>query len=162
MAECQFSWPISAADQAILARIEHVFEGLQKPEHFTEHQHCDECADHDATLRAKTRKTLNRKDLGTQGWDPIVFCNVEAIAYLFPALAHHALLPDLSEYGVYCDSLLYHLAHGHVSTEFFLWCQPAQQQTIYDLIQHLAATRAEFLNPEDVQAALSIWAPPPE
>lgn len=155
--ECQFSWPLTAEDQAILARIESVFEGIPKPEHFTRYQHCSECAEHDATLRSKTRKTLTRTDLGTLGWSPIDFCNMEGIAYFFPALAHHALLPALSEYGLYCDEFVYYLASGPISTEFLLWCQPAQRQAIYGLIQHLATTRNELLNPEHIQLALSIW-----
>jgi hypothetical protein len=109
---CAPAWPIARADQNVLDCIDQAFGGISKPEHFADYTHCDECAEHDNTLRRRTRETLRREDLGNTGWDPITFSNEEGIAYLFPALARFALLPDVwrQQHSWYGSQLLAHLS----------------------------------------------------
>ena len=59
---------------------------MPKPEHFTNHCHCCECAEHDATLLAYDVDSIGREQLGNPGWDPSCFASVEGLLYYMPAL----------------------------------------------------------------------------
>ncbi len=108
---CSHAWPVEPMDQDILDRIDQAFAGVRKPDHFTDYDHCDECREHDDTLRNRTRETLRRQDLGNAGWDPITFSCAEGIGYFFPALARFALLPDVwRAHSWYGEQLLSHLS----------------------------------------------------
>jgi hypothetical protein len=149
----------------VLRCIEQAFAGLSKPEHFTNHAHCDECEEHDQTLLARTRETLRREDLGNAGWDPIIFSSEEGIAYLFPALARFALLPDVwRQHSWYGSQLLSHLAWDGGSNRFLAWCSPGQRDAVYSLLMHLAETRRPAIEREGDEnallTALSGWRPP--
>ena len=74
-----------------LAAIEQEFANIIKPKHFTNYQHCEECAEHDQTLLNTTRDTISLKELGSPGWDPICFItDPEAFKYYLPAMARLA------------------------------------------------------------------------
>jgi hypothetical protein len=90
----------------LLFRIQQAFQGVQRPEHFTNYQHCDECFDHDETLRGQTPETIGLTELGNPGWDPICFISVEGFHYYLPALSRLAL-GQVPEY--YLDQFLFHL-----------------------------------------------------
>lgn len=162
---CAHAWPSAEADQEVLRCIDQAFEGLSKPEHFTDHTHCDECEEHDKTLRRRTRETLRREDLGNAGWDPITFSSEEGIGYLFPALARFSLLPDVwSHHSWYGSQLLSHLSCDGGGNRFLAWCSPGQRDAVYTLVGHLAATRRSAIergSDEDaLLTALSAWRPP--
>lgn len=159
---CAHAWPQAEADEAVLAQVEAAFAGLDKPEHFTDRTHCDECREHDDTLRGRTRDTLHREDLGVAGWDPITFSSAEGIGYFFPALARFALLPDAwRDRGWYADQLIPHLAWDGADNRFLTWCTPAQRSAVHALLAHLAATRekavAQCQVQKELQAALAVW-----
>lgn len=159
---CAHAWPQAEADEAVLAQVEAAFAGVDKPEHFTDRSHCDECREHDDTLRARTRDTLRRSDLGNAGWDPITFSSADGIGYFFPALARFALLPDVwPDHSWYADQLLSHLAWDGADNRFLAWCTPAQRSAVHALLEHLAATRekavAQCRFQDDLQAALGVW-----
>ncbi|MBA4181099.1 MAG: hypothetical protein C0506_10970, partial [Anaerolinea sp.] len=74
-------------DAAILAQITRAFAGVPRPEHFTDHPFCDECQEHDATLRAYDRETLPHEAVGSAARDPIAMTTAEGFTYHLPALA---------------------------------------------------------------------------
>jgi hypothetical protein len=161
---CAYAWPVAAADEEVLRRIDQAFAGTAKPEHFTDYSHCDECEDHDQVLRARTRETLHREDLGNAGWDPLNFPSEQGIAYLFPALARFALLPDVwRHHSWYGSQLLFHLSWDGGSNRFLAWCSPTQQDAVYELLKHLAETRQSAIvqsgDEDALQAALTAWQP---
>ena len=80
-----------STDASILASIDTEFGNLLRPEHFTNHAHCCECAEHDELLRSRDRDTLRVEDVCNPGWDPLCFCSPEGLAYFFPSLARFAL-----------------------------------------------------------------------
>lgn len=67
-----------------------LFGETPRPEHFTNHTHCSECAEHDETLRNETLESLSYDHL-RPGWDPLCFINPEGFQYYFPALVRLAL-----------------------------------------------------------------------
>ncbi|EJE53465.1 hypothetical protein PMI14_01839 [Acidovorax sp. CF316] len=162
---CAHAWPQAGADEAVLAQVEAAFAGVAKPDHFTDRTHCDECREHDDTLRARTRGTLRRQDLGNAGWDPITFSSADGIGYFFPALARFALLPDVwPQHSWYADQLVLHLAWDGSDNRLLAWCNPAQRSAVHALLAHLVATRGQAAVhhqfDEELQAALAAWQPP--
>lgn len=159
---CAHAWPHAQADEAVLALVDTAFDGVDKPEHFTNHTHCDECQEHDDTLRARTRETLRRSDLGNSGWDPITFSSAQGIGYYFPSLARFALLPDVwPDDSWYADQLLSHLASQGRNNDFLAWCSPLQRSAVHALLTHMAATRGQAVAQhrclDELQAALATW-----
>lgn len=162
---CAYAWPSALSDQSILTQVDSAFAGVVKPEHFTDYAHCDECSEHDHTLRARTRTSLRRCDLGNGGWDPITFSSAEGIGYLFPALARFALLPDVwRENSWYACQFLSHMAWDGCKNRFLAWCAPVQRSAVHSLLEYLSATRGEAVaqhsSQDDLQAALAAWQPP--
>jgi hypothetical protein len=162
---CAHAWPRAEADQAVLRCIDEAFEGIPKPEHFTDRTHCSECKEHDDTLRNRTLRTLRREDLGSAGWDPLNFSSEKGIAYLFPALARFALLPDVwRERGWYGSQLIFHLSCDGGSNRFLAWCSNKQRDAVFALLSHLAATRPpaveRYADEEALLIALTAWQPP--
>lgn len=162
--DCPEAWPVTSADKHILDGIDCVFADVAKPERFTDRAHCRECADHDDTLSARTTRTLRRSDLGTSGWDPIAFAGADGIGYLFPALARFALCPDVwREHDWYGALLVNHLGRDGRENRFLAWCSPARRAAVHALLLHLAQTRTETISlhgcGDDLQAALTVWAP---
>lgn len=160
--DCMYAWPLSEADEEVLRAIDNAFAHVPKPEHFTNYMHCDECEEHDNTLRGRTRETLRRQDLGNVGWDPISFTNPEGIGYLFPALARYALLPNAwRDHDWYACQLLLHLSKEYVNNGFLAWCAPQRREAVYSLLEHLAATRLsgieDSMYQRELRASLSAW-----
>ena len=82
---------MDVADAAVVDGLTKVFASVERPEHFTNFEHCEECAEHDEVLRSRDLSTLSREDAGNVGWDPITFTSPQGFAYYFPALARLAL-----------------------------------------------------------------------
>jgi hypothetical protein len=161
---CVHAWPFAQEDQPVLDRIDRAFGGIYKPEHFTNHAHCDECAEHDNTLRSRTRETLRREDLGNPAWDPLTFSSEEGIAYVFPAIARYAVLPDAwPRHEWYGCQLLSHLSHDGDANRFLRWCSDRQREAVHALLEHLEATRMpDFDNAgcrDALMVALALWQP---
>ncbi len=159
---CCWSWPVSAGDIQVLNLIDAAFMHIQKPEHFTDYTHCDECSEHDNTLRGRTRETLRRKDLGNPGWDPLCFTTEEGIGYLFPALARFSFMPDgHAQYGCYIDQLIWHLSYEGGNNRFFRWCNAQQRAAVFALLKHLSLTRNELviatMSEDKLTIAMSTW-----
>jgi len=104
---------MQAQTLTLLSRIDAAFGAVPRPAHFTNHRHCEECADHDGLLRARDRQTLSLADVGNPGWDPLCFITPEGLAYYFPTLARLALAEPDALYGWYADQFLFHLYWGY-------------------------------------------------
>ena len=159
---CAYAWPQAEADQAVLHQIDAAFADADKPEHFTDPTHCNECREHDETLRARTRETLQRNDVGNLGWDPIVFSSADGVGYFFPALARFALLPDVwHDNNWYAVQLLSYLAWEGSENKLRAWSSPPRRQGVQKLLSHLAITRSDAIAKhnagEDLHNALTVW-----
>ncbi|HEY7062366.1 MAG TPA: hypothetical protein VII06_12885 [Chloroflexota bacterium] len=98
--------PPERAEAALLNAVRRAFARVPRPEHFTDYEHCCECAEHDATLRTATPDTIGLRELGNAGYDPICFITVEGFHYYLPALARLAFGRGDA---YYLDQLLFHL-----------------------------------------------------
>ena len=64
---------------------------INKPVHFTNYEHCEECAEHDETLLSKTIDSIGLDEIGKEGWDPICFCSNEGKIYYMPSFIRLSL-----------------------------------------------------------------------
>jgi hypothetical protein len=128
-------------DDEILALVTDAFSTIERPEHFTNWMHCDECWEHDETLRGIDLATMTVEDVPSESWDPITMCTPHALAYLIPTLARMALAPEHAEWGWYGDRLIHQLAWNGPSNERWRFCTPAQRRAVLALLEHIMNTR---------------------
>lgn len=133
-----------ATDGEVLALISDAFS-LPRPEHFTDHTHCCECAEHDATLQAHGLETISMDEIGSPAWDPITFCQPAAFAYWMPALARHTLDAPHAHWGWYGDTLVQQLERDGPRNERWLHCTPAQRAAVVNLLEHVFSSRASLI-----------------
>jgi hypothetical protein len=146
-------------DTQILALIRDAF-AVPRPEHFTNHPGCCECAEHDATLQAHDLETISAKEIGSQAWDPITMCTDEAFQYWMPALARLTLGPDDDYFGWYGDSLLSQLERDGPRNERWQSCTPQQRAAIASLLEHVFAAHSHRIYPDDLDRfarVVAIW-----
>ncbi|MCP4978366.1 MAG: hypothetical protein GY931_19645 [Maribacter sp.] len=155
---CVYAWPMSPSEQELLNFIDSEFQNVQKPNHFTNYTHCDECETHDNTLKNKTKNTLTRKDLGNPGWDPIGFSKPQGLGYYFPVMVRYALLPDVwPDREWYGDQILSHLSYEGVKNKFSNWCSKSQQKAVYEFLYHQKIHAFNEYEPKELTKALNIW-----
>lgn len=129
-----------------------------RPEHFTNHEHCCECAEHDATLQNSNPEQLTYDDL-RPGWDPLCFINPEGFRYYFPALAKLAIEGSGPTYFV--DRLVFHLELDGKNNRRYEAFSPAQRDYVVRLLQHLIELHADEieqnLDVERLFRTIEIW-----
>jgi hypothetical protein len=141
-----FSWPVPASSRKVIDEIDAAFLGSEKPLHFTRPECCDECRRHDELLLSKTVKTIVRRDLGNQGWDPISFSNTAGLAYYFPALVRFAVVSALSEnQDPYIIMLTPKLSRDRSRNDFLLYCKQDQRAAVVGLIEWLCANENSLI-----------------
>ncbi|HXK33624.1 MAG TPA: DUF6714 family protein [Dehalococcoidia bacterium] len=140
-------------DDEILAVMRDAF-AAPRPEHFTNFQHCCECAEHDATLMSRDIDTLTQDDVGMQSWDPICFATEEAFAYYLPALARLALGPEHPQWGWYGEQLIRHLEMDGARNRRWTHCSPVQRRAVARLLEHISDTRRDLVRAYDLEPEL--------
>lgn len=110
-----------------------------KPVHFTDFEHCAECAEHDETLLGSSINQIGLNELGNPGWDPMCFCLAEGIEYYFPALVRLSL-DTATNAHFYFEQLLFHLAYGSTENRFLKHCSSSQREFIAQFIEHMIET----------------------
>ena len=134
----------------LLRAIERAFADVVRPEHFTNYEHCDECFEHDETLRGSTPATIGLAELGNGGWDPICYISVQGFHYYFPALARLALGQDQDWY---LDQFLFHLQWP---PERISDMTSAQRAAVRPFLEHLFESRFEELGESDREQLLRL------
>ena len=111
----------------------------KKPEHFTDFEHCSECAEHDRTLLDSSIDGIGLDALGNPGWDPLCFCSPEGLAYYFPALVRLSLETAEND-AFYFGQLLFHLAYGGEENRLLLHFSGTQKVFVASFIEYMIAT----------------------
>ncbi|MDJ0740919.1 MAG: hypothetical protein QNJ91_14480 [Gammaproteobacteria bacterium] len=131
----------------------------QAPQHFTDYTHCDECAEHDATLCATDRDRIGLAELGNPGWDPLCLCSAEGLRYLVPALVRLTL--DTLDDAGYVEQLLFHLSYAEHDNRLLGACNDAQRRFVADFLEHLITAHAAELDrfdcADDALRAHACW-----
>lgn len=107
----------------------------EKPEHFTNYEHCDECQEHDQTLLAGQIDTIGLEELGNPGWDPICFSSAEGVKYYMPALIRLSLESVADAF--YLEQLLFHLEFDGANNKLYLVCDSAQREFMVRFLDHM-------------------------
>lgn len=130
-----------SSDASIVETIAAAYAGVEKPGHFTNYLHCEECEEHDQTLVLHDRDTLKLEHVNNPGWDPLCFCTPHGKAYYMPCLVKFALA-DSQSVSPYWQQLLFHLEGDGRDNAFITFCTPQQRQAVAAFLQHLVETRA--------------------
>lgn len=132
---------------------------VPRPDHFTDHLHCCECADHDETLRQADLETIGLKELGNAGWDPLCFCSDQGKQYLMPALVRLCLETMDGEFSL--GQFLFHLMADGGGQSFHERCSVAQREFLARFLGFAALTWPAELERsgcvEDFRQAMAIW-----
>ena len=94
----------SSVQENLIEKVAAVFGKVARPDHFTDHTHCCECAEHDDTLRVHSPDSIPREALGHAGWDPMTFATDVGFRYYLPAMINFALTASGDDY--YIDQFL--------------------------------------------------------
>jgi len=149
-------------DDEVLGLLRAAFASVERPEHFTDHPYCSECAEHDETLQQHTLESLSYTEVGSAAWNPIVMCQPYAFAYWMPALARICLAPEDEYWGWYGDILLRSdLRRDGPRNERWAYCTPEQRAAVAGFIEHVIDTRSELIKKYDMEHelldVLGIW-----
>lgn len=133
---------------------------MDKPEHFTNHEHCDECAEHDQTLLNSSIAEISMKELGNPGWDPICFASAEGTKYYMPALIR--LCFETLQDDFYFAQLLFHLEIDGPKNELLCACDVRQRKFIHDFVEYMLLQHTQVLEDnfcgDDALRVLELWA----
>jgi hypothetical protein len=148
-------------DREMLEKLQQAFQDCPRPEHFTNFDHCEECAEHDRTLLSRTPDTLKIEDVGNPGWEPMCFTAPAGFAYYLPSLARIVFEEPPYGYCWYGNQLFWHLISDGPGNARYLHCSPEQRKAVTGFVKHLIETRAEQIEAECVEddaiRALEIW-----
>jgi hypothetical protein len=149
------------SDAAVLELVRRAFSECQKPEHFTNYEHCDECQEHDDVLRSRDVDSLAIEDVGNSCWDPLCYTSAEGLAYYFPALARLVLADPMERFGWYGPQFLFQLRYDGQRNRFLMYSTAEQKMAVVALLKHIGATRqdqlANWVQVDELQAAIGLW-----
>jgi len=132
----------------------------EKPEHFTNYRHCDECQEHDETLRGTAIDTIGLAELGSPSWDPLCFCSAEGKKYFMPALVRLSL--ETVDDAFYFSQFLFHLEADGVDHALVKSCTGEQRAFIAAFLRHMMENHAGTIDrqrcSDDVLRTYEIWA----
>jgi hypothetical protein len=147
------------AHQKLLDQAQQLFGDVPRPEYFTDHSHCCECADHNNTLSAHTPETIGIDELGNMAWDPICFATEEAFLYYFPALVRLTLTGFGDSY--YLDQLLFHVILDGTRNRRWQSFSPEQRAYVVELLEYMLEYRTadidNELDADRILDAILIW-----
>lgn len=141
-----------------VAEAERIFSA-KKPAHFTDYRHCEECYEHDKTLRQSSVRTIGLRELGNPGWDPICFSSAEGIKYYLPALIRLSLATLTDAF--YLEQLLFHLDTGGKDGDLIESCSPVQRDFVARFLEflllHYSSRLEENFCEEDAMRVYETW-----
>lgn len=148
-------------DPELLSLLAAAFGTCERPEHFTDFNHCCECAEHDELLRSRDLDTLRIEDVGNAGWDPLCFTSAAGLLYFLPALGRLALEKPTDELDWYVPQLHFHLTYADRDNRILVAASPEQRQAVVQLLRHIVETRAglceQWCCRDDLLAAVELW-----
>jgi hypothetical protein len=153
------------SETKILALVDRAFGASPRPEHFTNFNHCDECAEHDELLRSRDRDTLTVDDVGNAGWDPLSFTSSAGFAYYMPKLVRLALEAREPLGGLwYAGQLMTHFWHGGRYNKHLHEFDTHQRQAVIAFAEFLINDRPQESGPyaEDLLQVHDYWTAGPQ
>jgi hypothetical protein len=147
--------------EQIVRKAYRAFSTFPRPEHFTDHTHCPECAEHDQTMRSRPLSAIGVVQLGNPGWCPIPFLTEQAYGYVMPRLVELALGSSVerpSESFVFSYMLALTPAPEHRKLDNFTREQAAVVlESLHYMRDHMAPVIEEACCAEDLAQAIARW-----
>jgi hypothetical protein len=125
-------------DDAAYEAIALAFGTAPRPRCFVDASHCEECADHEATLQAATSDSLRFATFGNPGWDPVAYLQCDGLAYFMPGLVRLALYRGSNR--DYTEQFC-----GHMQAERMSCFTAAQRAAMTHFLGYYRETRADDL-----------------
>jgi len=116
---------------------------VERPTHFTNYEHCEECNEHDQTLINSTIDGIGLEELGNPGWDPICFCSPDGKKYFMPSFVRLSL--ETIDGDFYFSQLLFHLESDAPEYALALSCNNEQRRFIQSFIEYMILCHPEEL-----------------
>ena len=135
---------------------------VPKPIHFTNYQHCCECAEHDQTLLSYDRDSIGLDQLGNPGWEPLCFSSPEGMMYYMPAMMRLTLDGIDNPQESYLEQMLWHLILDGKDNRLVSACSVEQRKFIADFLEYLMDNYAPQIGAgifvsDDILKAHEIW-----
>lgn len=135
---------------------------LPKPLHFTDYQHCCECAEHDLTLLAYDRNSIGWEQLGSPAYDPLCFSSAEGLMYYLPALVRLTLQGIGNVKESYLDQMLFHLIQDGKHNRLVTACSKEQRRFVAGFLEYLidyhpGEIEGGVFSSDDILKAHEIW-----
>jgi len=108
-----------------------IFE-TERPQHFTNHTHCEECLESDNILLSKSIDDIGLEELGVHG-DPLYFCTDQGKRYFMPSFVRLAISTIDDEF--YLGQFLFHLEGNGENNKLFKSCTVEQRKFIANFIE---------------------------
>jgi len=146
-------------DAEVLESVRQAFASCRRPDHFTNHAHCEECAEYDRLFRSRDRDSLELKDVAQPGG---ALCFLTPIGFLYyaPALVRLGLEKFDAQHGWFGGALMFHLIADGPRNTWWKACRPEQRRAIGEFVDHLMLTRGDWeggLFGDDLLHASEIW-----
>jgi hypothetical protein len=147
--------------QQIISDAYRVFSSFSRPEHFTNYDHCEECAEHDETMRECSLSDIGPEQVGNPGWSPIPFLTDDAFGYVLPRLLEMAL-ENISNSDSDPFVFQYLLALTPLpENRSFSYFTPEQintvRQSLYYIRDQLGSLVADECCEENLDEAITLW-----
>lgn len=146
----------------IIAGLYKAFAECPRPEHFTNHLHCEECEEHDGSMRsATTLDALELRHLGHAGWSPLSFLTPEGLSHCLPRLIDLAFLEiEKDGTGEFYSSLLFQLVPMEGYNRFSNYSN-VQRKAVLEALEfsnlHYRAKVAFYASEDDLDEAIRYW-----
>jgi hypothetical protein len=143
----------------IVGRAYRAFSSFVRPEHFTDHTHCPECAEHDQTMRSRPLTAIGVVQLGNPGWCPTPFLTEQAYGYVMPRLVELALASSVERPAEsFVFSYLLALTPTHRKLDEFTREQTAVVlESLHHMRDHMQPVIEAACCDDDLVQAIARW-----
>lgn len=136
-----------------------VFGKVPRPEHFTDHTHCCECAEHDEVLQKFTPGTIVREALGHPGWDPMTATTDAGFRYYLPGLIRIVLTTSGDD--DYIGQFVSLVVRDGPRNSRWLACTKPERAIVHKALQVLLEDRTgeidDWVDADRLLQAIEIW-----
>jgi hypothetical protein len=137
------------------------FGTFTRPEHFTDHTHCPECAEHDQTMRSRPLSGIGVVQLGNPGWSPVPFLTEQAYGYVMPRMIELAVSSSVerpAESFVFAYLLALTPAPEHRRLDYFTREQTAAVlQSLHHMRDQMMPVIEQQCCESDLAEAIEKW-----
>jgi len=146
---------------AIIEDLYQCFSDYPRPENFTNFEHCNECLEHNETMKSASLDNLSGLHVGTTGWSPLGFLTEEAYGHCMPRFWELALTGEKNEHGESVLSVLLTDLGISISDDRFRGysrnqCEAVVAALEFALERHRSSVVEEFIQ-SDLERAIRNW-----